>query len=336
MDEVVLITTPSTTPLALAILDNMTDNGVRMTQLPVTRDHFPNGERYYRLEVAHNFSLLGKIAVYVASLTSDEEILDLYRVGGALAQAGLRRRVFVIPFLGYSGMDRAEHPIEIITAKSNSQMMGVLGAGDDGTVFLFLDLHYPCLLHYFEGPCVRIELSCRDALLSAIRRRRYDKGKLVVGSTNLRRANWVNAYAMELRVPLVFIREKEPDVTSGPHQYRADAAGIVGDVTGKHVLIYDDIVRSGRTIIQAAKAYIAAGATGVDVCTSHLACFETQQLKDIIDSPIGVMIATNSHPITNNELVKPPTFEIVDIADVFTQSLLSLLPGVKNLRYMSL
>jgi ribose-phosphate pyrophosphokinase len=328
MDEVVLITTPGTEPLASEIFQLMIDHDVCMKKLEVTRDFFPNGERYYRIQVDQSFSLLGKTSVYVSSVTNDDEILDLYRVGGALAQAGLRRRIFIIPFLAYSSMDRAEHPIEIITAKANSQMMGVLGSGDDGTVFIFLDLHYPCLLHYFEGPCVRIELNCRTALLSAILRQRYNTETLVVGSTSLRRANWVNTYATMLKVPLVFIREKEREVTSGPHSYRSDAAGVVGDVRGKHVLIYDDMVRSGRTIIQAARKYLEAGAIGVDVCTSHLACFEEQQLIDIIDSPIGVMIATNSHPITNNQLVKSPKFVIVNIADVFTQTLLQLLPYV--------
>jgi ribose-phosphate pyrophosphokinase len=334
MDEVVLITTPGTEPLAGEILQNMLDHAVSVQKLDVLRDHFPNGERYYRLQVEKSFSLLGKFAIYVSSVTSDDEILDLYRVGGALAQAGLRRRIFVIPFLAYSSMDRMEHPIEVITAKANSQMMGVLGANDDGTVFLFLDLHYPCLLHYFEGPCVRMELSCQGALIAAIRGRRYDPSTLVVGSTNLRRANWVNQYAIQLKAPLVFIREREQEATSG-HPYQSDAAGIVGDVAGRHVLIYDDIVRSGRTIIQTARKYLEAGATGVDVCTSHLACFEDRQLIDIVESPIGVMIATNSHPITNNPLVRPPKFQIVNIADVFTQSILQLVPSEGAVRTMS-
>jgi hypothetical protein len=81
-------------------------------------------------------------------------------------------------------MDRAEHPIEIIIPPS-----------------LPLQIQPPndslCLLHYFEDPCVRIELSCGTS------------PALVVGSTNLRRANWVNTYATMLIVPLVFLREKE-------------------------------------------------------------------------------------------------------------------------------
>jgi ribose-phosphate pyrophosphokinase len=250
-------------------------------------------------------------------------------VGGALAQAGLRRRIFIIPFLGYSSVDRAGDPLEVVTAKSMTQMLGVVGAGDDGSVFLFLDLHYPCLLHYFEGPCVRIELYCKNALLSAIRRQRYDSGNLVVGSTNLRRANWVNAYATALDVPLVIIREREGRAGD------RDMAGVVGDVIGKHVLIYDDIVRSGKTIISSAQKYLEAGASKVDVCTTHLACFEEQQIIDIIESEIGVVIATNSHPVTANPLVRLPKFVIVDIADVFTQSLFQLLPLQGTIHGMS-
>jgi ribose-phosphate pyrophosphokinase len=336
-EEVVLLSTPLSAPFAERIFQIMSDYSVPIKALAVIRDEFPNHERYYRIEVEQSFSLLGKTAVYVAAVTSDEEILELYRVGGALAQAGLRRRIFVIPFLGYSSMDRAEHPGEIVTAKANSQMMGVLGAGDDGTVFLFLDLHYPCLLHYFEGPCVRLELHCRAILLEAIRRRHRDTRNLVVGSTNLRRANWVNAYATALGVPLVMIRDKPREVAFGGPAvaFRSDAAGVVGDVRGRYVLIYDDIVRSGRTIIDAAAKYCEAGAVGVDVCATHLACYEEQQLADIASSRIGVVIATNTHPMTQKPIVRSSKFIIVDVSDAFTQALLALVPSAPTVHGMS-
>jgi ribose-phosphate pyrophosphokinase len=227
-------------------------------------------------------------------------------------------------------------PGEVVTAKSNMQMMAVLCA-EEGTVFLFVDLHYPCLLHYFEGPCIRIELSCQSALIREIERLPYNRAALVVGSTNLRRANWVNRYATELKVPLALMREKERETKEGDDiAFRSVSGGVVGDIRGKHVLIYDDIIRSGKTIISAANCYIDAGATGVDVCTSHLACFSDDHIQAIIESRIGVVIATNSHPATRNPLVVgSPKFRIVNIAELFNQCLYELLPSADHLRGVS-
>jgi ribose-phosphate pyrophosphokinase len=215
-------------------------------------------------------------------------------------------------------------------------MMAVLCA-EEGTVFLFVDLHYPCLLHYFEGPCIRIELSCQSALIQEIEGRQYDRTKLVIGSTNLRRANWVNRYATELKVPIAFMREKERETKQGTDiAFRSVSGGVVGDVQGKHVLIYDDIIRSGKTIISAANCYIEAGATGVDVCTSHLTCFSNEHIRAIMESGIGVVITTNSHPATRNPLVlESPKFKIVNIADLFDQCLYELLPSAYHLRGVS-
>jgi ribose-phosphate pyrophosphokinase len=327
MTEVYLLSHPSSEYLAETLASDLTDVYVNLHRLNVIRQTFPNGERYYRLDIPTPFALLGKIAIYISAVTNDDELLDLYRIGNTLAQAGLRRRVFVIPFLAYTSMDRAMRRGEVVTAKCNAQMMGSLGAAEDGTLFLFLDLHDPCLLHYFEGPCLRIEFQARDQLVQEIKSQRYDLSQLVIGTTNLRRAAWANLYARDLGVGIAFMREK---ARGDGIVFQSRPEGVVGDVKGKHVLIYDDIIRSGRTIIAAAEMYLDSGATGVDVVTCHLACFEEAQIQAIVESRIGVVIATNSHPVTQRESVRNhPKFRIVNIVGVFSKRLETSLPSTE-------
>jgi ribose-phosphate pyrophosphokinase len=299
---------------------------VEVFPLSVHREEFPNRERYYRLEVPSRLHLLGKTTLYITAVTSDEDLLDLFRVGHALALAGSRRRIFIIPYLAYAIMDRATKPGEVVTAKSNSQMMAALARSDESSVFLFLDLHDPCLLHYFEGPCLRVNFSAKYLLLDKIRKYHHDLTNVVVGSTNLRHANWVNWYANELNVPIVFLTESRL-LTEGI-EYQAKPMGIVGDVKGKYVVIYDDIIRSGRSIAGAVALYLESGAIGVDVVVSHLTCFEEAQIQALAELPIGVLIATNSHPATQSKIIvdNPTKFDLVNVIDIFAEELFMLVP----------
>jgi hypothetical protein len=53
------------------------------------RQVWPGGERYYRLDIPDRNYLMGKDAIYVGSMASDEDILELFRVGVELAMCGL-------------------------------------------------------------------------------------------------------------------------------------------------------------------------------------------------------------------------------------------------------
>ena len=310
------------------------DLGIHITPVDIQRFSFKNGEKYYKIMIDSDFALLGKTSVYVGSLTNDEEILDLYRIGTALAQEGIKRRIFVIPFLAYLSMDRASHPGEIVTAKCNSQMFGMVGAATEGNVFIFLDLHYSCVLHYFEGPCLRVELKAQNALLRAISEQNFPKETLMMGSTNLRRAAWVNGYAEKMGIPISFVREKpKPDQP----EFISQADGIVGNVEGYRVIIYDDIVRSGSTLINAAECYLKAGASSVVGVTSHFTCYDEQQIIDLINSNLEKIIITNSHPISQHHLIQEcEKFVVVDVSDVFTQCLFEILPTPDHMHRSSI
>jgi ribose-phosphate pyrophosphokinase len=331
--EVFLATTEPSSYLADLLREDLVDQGMVVNMLRIERKQFANRERYYRVDVKSSFELLGKPTMYIASITNDEELLDLYRVGNALAQAGSRRRIFIIPFLAYSTMHRASKVGDVMTAKSNSQMMASLGRLDEGTLFLFLDLHERCLLHYFEGPCFRIELTGWELLKREVSCRWRKGPTLIIGSTSLRHADTVDIFAQELDLPLILMREFPPNFAD--YGSSKDSFGVMGDVTGKHVLIFDDIIRSGHSIIAAAEEYLRKGATAVDVVVSHIACFNEEQLQAIVNSPIGVVIATNSHPTSQMSIVKnnKQKFVIINAVAIISTTLMELLPHTNAPRF---
>src|SRR3989338_10422179 len=72
----------------------------------IERNAFGDGELYHRLEVKDSSELFGQTAIFVGSTHSDKAFDELEKVGQALAEAGTGRRIFVIPFFGYSTMER--------------------------------------------------------------------------------------------------------------------------------------------------------------------------------------------------------------------------------------
>eukprot|EP00004_Rigifila_ramosa_P013383 TRINITY_DN2952_c0_g1_i2.p1 TRINITY_DN2952_c0_g1~~TRINITY_DN2952_c0_g1_i2.p1 ORF type:complete len:189 (-),score=36.30 TRINITY_DN2952_c0_g1_i2:569-1111(-) len=114
------------------------------------RKNFGDGESYYRVQLGSHTDLTDKDVVFVSATASDNDFLELIRVGSCLAALATRRRFFVIPFFGFSTMERAVLPGEIVTAKVNARMLSSIPNSGDGNYFMFLDLHVSGILHYFE------------------------------------------------------------------------------------------------------------------------------------------------------------------------------------------
>jgi len=93
--------------------------------------------------------------------------------------------------MGYSTMERAVHAGEIVSAKTNICMMSSIPSSGLGNVFLFLDLHVEGLLHYFEGPCNRVELYAEQILLDGIRQ--LGLPSFMFASADLGRPKWVSS-----------------------------------------------------------------------------------------------------------------------------------------------
>lgn len=205
-------------------------------------------------------------------------------------------------------------------------MLSSLGATDDGNVFIFLDLHTAGLLHYFEGSCLRIELYGQRALVEAVESYGYDMSKVVVGAPNLRNSKWVNSYAQEFNCPIAFpIEGPSEDFLQST---QTSGKSIIGDVEGKHVIIYSDLLRDLDKILAVCRKYKEAGATDIDLVTSHFAVVDPVEIQKLIDSPVHRITATNSHPITQCDLVKnTEKIHIIDIAPYFARCLFEMLPS---------
>ncbi|HLU67171.1 MAG TPA: ribose-phosphate pyrophosphokinase-like domain-containing protein, partial [Kofleriaceae bacterium] len=113
----------------------------------IERRTFPDGEHYRRLEVPCD----GREVVLVGGTISDDDTLEVYDLACALVQYGAARLTLVIPYFGYSTMERAVHPGEVVTAKTRARLLSSLPPASYGNRMFFLDLHSEGIPHYFEG-----------------------------------------------------------------------------------------------------------------------------------------------------------------------------------------
>jgi len=300
--SVLLVSTVSSEPFARRLGAAL---GVPLSR--VDRQDFPDGEHYLRFDVGERLALLNQDVVLVAATENAESIDEVYRLGCAAVKNGARTLVLVLPYFGYSTMERATKPGEVVSAKTVARQLSAIPRASGGTWVLLMDLHATGIVHYFEGDIVPLELYAEPKIVEAIQALRLPS--LCLASTDMGRAKWVEAFANRFDAPVALIHKKR---LSGS-QTRISA--VVGDVAGRNVVIYDDMIRTGGSLVQAAKAYRQAGAASVHALTTHLV-LPPGSIEKLEAAPLARVIGTDTHP--NHRLVEGrPRFEVVSVADIF-------------------
>jgi ribose-phosphate pyrophosphokinase len=275
----------------------------------IDRRSFPDGEHYLRLPLANRLDLLGRDVVLIGATDSDASLGELYRAGCAAAKNGARSLILVIPYFGYSTMERATEPGEVVTAKTIARQLSAIPRASRGNWVLLMDLHSAGIVHYFEGDMVAVELYAESKIVPAIEQ--LGLKDLCLASTDMGRAKWVEAFANRLHAPVALIHKKR---LSGS-QTRISA--VVGEVADKNVVIFDDMIRTGGSLVQAAEAYIQAGAASVHAAATHLVLPEGTVAR-LEAAPLAGILGTDTHP-RHTAVEGRPRWQIVSVADQFAE-----------------
>ena len=246
--------------------------------------HFPDGERYLRIHTKSD----NRDVVVLGGTVNDADTLTLYDLACATVGAGARTLTLVIPFFGYQTMERRVKEGEVVVAKTRARLFSSIPPAGLGNRVVLMDLHSEGIPHYFSGEVRPIHLSARSLVLEEIRRVGGDG--FVLGATDAGRAKWVESLANDLGVEGAFIFKRRHDDGT------TEAASMNADVGGRSVVIYDDMIRTGGSLIGAARAYLEAGATSVAAVATH-GVFPNDALRRLDDSGLFThIVCTDSHP----------------------------------------
>jgi len=250
----------------------------------IERRTFPDGEHYQRIAT----DAADRDVILVGGTIDDAATLELYDLACGLVTAGAYRVRLVIPFFGYSTMERAVRHGEIVTAKTRARLLSSIPQASRGTQVFLLDLHVDAIAYYFEGGLRPIHVYGKHLVTAAARR--LGGSDLVLACTDAGRAKWVESLANDLNVEAAFVYKRR---VSGDD---TQVTGVSAQVAGKRVVIYDDMIRTGGSLLHAAEAYKQAGATGIDAIATH-GLFPGDSLDKLRATGLfGHIVTTDSHP----------------------------------------
>ncbi len=213
--------------------------------------------------------------------------LELFELANQLANEA-RSLTLVIPYFGYSTMERSVLPGEIVTAKVRARLLSAIPQADLGNHLVFVDLHSAGIPHYLEGGCRHVHLYAKEIVKDMCHRLCGED--FVLASTDSGRAAWVESLANEMGVGMSFVFKQR--VSGAETQVKAVQA-LVQD---RKVIIYDDMIRTGGSLLSAARAYLDSGAREVHAVASH-GIFPAEALQKIETSGVIRSLAvTDTHP----------------------------------------
>jgi len=252
----------------------------------IERKHFPDGERYLRILS----DLWGRDVVLLGGTPTDADWLEVFDLACGIARGGARSLAIVMPYFGYSTMERAVRTGEIVIAKTRARLLSAIPAPEGGTrVFLF-DLHTDGIEFYLDDNVLTRHIYGAPMITSKIKERMGD-ASFVLGACDAGRAKWVQSLARNLHVEPAFVYKRRDAATGN-----TSVTGVNADVRGREVVVYDDMIRTGSSLVQAAKLYIFAGATKVHAIASHLVLPGDAYAKLQATGVFASIMGTDSHP----------------------------------------
>jgi ribose-phosphate pyrophosphokinase len=244
---------------AYNVAESLGDKPGRMS---VTR--FPDGEVSVKVEV--NVRGRDCFVIQPTCPPVNENLLELMIIMDALRRSSAYRVTAVIPYYGYARQDRKDQPRVPITAKLVANLLARAGADR----VLTMDLHAGQIQGFFDIPVDN--LAAAPIFAKAVMALDYDE--LVVASPDVGGVKNARSFARRLermreekgaaaRVDFAVVdkHRKSPEEVA--------ALSMIGDVDGKHVVIIDDIVSTGGSLVEAAALLLDQGAVDVVAAVTH-------------------------------------------------------------------
>ncbi len=223
------------------------------------------------------------VDVFVVQSTNPpaDNLLELLLMLDAMRRSSADRITAVIPYYGYARQDRKDQPRVPISAKLIANLLVTSGASR----ILTIDLHAEQIQGFFDIPVDH--LYATPVLVEYFSK--YNLSNLVVVAPDTGRANRARGFAKRLNdnVPIAVIDKRRPESN------QAEVISVVGDVKDKDILIFDDIIDTGNTLIAAANALRERGAKKIIACATH-AVFSKNCVEKLEASVISEVTITDT------------------------------------------
>ncbi|WP_046743988.1 ribose-phosphate pyrophosphokinase [Kordia zhangzhouensis] len=223
-----------------------------------------------------------RVFIIGSTFPNSDHLMQMLLMLDAAKRASARHITAVLPYFGWARQDRKDKPRVPIGAKLIAKMLEVAGA----TRIITMDLHADQIQGFFEKPVDHLFAS--TVFLPYLRGLNLDK--LTIASPDMGGSKRAYAYSkfLESDVVICYKQRKKANVISHME--------LIGDVTGKNVVLVDDMVDTAGTLTKAAEVMMDRGALSVRAICTH-PILSGQAYERIENSKLEELIVTDSIPL---------------------------------------
>ena len=265
---------------------------------------FADGEIY--IEINENIRGNSIFLIQSVSSPANDNLMELLLCIDALKRSSAKNITAVIPYFGYARQDRKVAPRTSISAKLVSNLITKAGADRVVTV----DLHAGQIQGFFDIP---VDNLFATPIFARHVKKKIKSKNLICVAPDVGGTERARALGKILNVGLAIVDKRRPK----PGQ--SQVMNIIGDVKGKTCILVDDIIDSGGTIVNAAKALKDRGAKEVYVYITH-GVLSGEAVNKIKKSVIKNLVITDT--IDNMNRVKgAKNIEVLSISGLMGEAI---------------
>jgi len=222
------------------------------------------------------------VFIIQSTFSPADNLMELLLTIDAAKRASAHYIYVVIPYFGYARQDRKDKPRVSIGAKLVADLLCAAGA----SIVMTMDLHAAQIQGFFSIPVIHLDSSV--IFIPYIKSLNLDN--LVIASPDVGGTKRAEIFAKALHAEIV-ITDK--------HRNNPNEVGkmkLIGDVKNKNVIIVDDIIDTGNTLIKAAHLMLDSGATSVRAFATH-AVFSDNAAAKMECSRIEEIVVCDTVPV---------------------------------------
>ncbi len=249
--------------------------------------------------------------VYVIQTTKppvNERIMELLITIDTLKRAAARKINVVLPYYIYSRSDKKDQPRIPVTAKLFANLIEAAGANR----VITCDLHNPAIQAYFDIECDR--LSAQNLLQTYFKKK--DLKDMVIVATDAGSSKKAYKYSQYFNCPIALIDKRRDG-----NDDKAIATTVIGDVTNKNAIIFDDEVDTAGSMIETAKILERFKAKNIYAGCTH-GILSGPAIERIKNSPIKEMVVTNTVPVPKEKQIEK--IKVLSIAPTFAEAIVRI------------
>ena len=246
--------------------------------------------------------------VYIVQTTQppvNERIMELLITIDAAKRASAKNINVVLPYFPYSRSDKKDQPRIPITATLMAQIIEAAGA----TRVITCDLHNAAIQAYFNINC--------DRLTGEYILEKYFLDKkiedMVIIATDAGSAKKAYKYSKFFNCPIALV-DKRRDGNND----KAISSTIIGDVTDKNAIIFDDEISTAGTLMETVNVLSKYGARNIYAAATH-GILVGEAIERIKNSPIKELVVTNTVPVPKEKRIDKLT--VLSMAPTFGEAI---------------